>query len=248
VTDTLLIDGDEFLFKACSAVEREIHWDEQNHVLYANRHEAWDNFTRLVERAGRDVPGDDCVLCFSGERPYFRELLAETYKGGRRTRKPLCYAALRELCAANYTVRSFDTLEADDVMGILSTKPVKNDTRYIIVSQDKDMQTVPGWLYRQGNLHFITEQSADEFWLLQTLMGDPTDGYSGCPGLGEKRAAAWLSADTGPGLPFSWERVVGAFEKARLAEADALLQARLARILRWEDWDSKNKEPILWSP
>ena len=31
-------------------------------------------------------------------------------------------------------------------------------------------------------------------------------------------------------------------------EMIALLNARLARILRWSDWDAKNKQPILWRP
>ena len=30
--------------------------------------------------------------------------------------------------------------------------------------------------------------------------------------------------------------------------ADAIKQARLARILRNEDWDAVKKEPILWTP
>jgi DNA polymerase-1 len=42
--------------------------------------------------------------------------------------------------------------------------------------------------------------------------------------------------------------VVSLYAKAGLTEADALRQARLARILRWTDWDNKKKEPILWTP
>ena len=46
-----------------------------------------------------------------------------------------------------------------------------------------------------------------------------------------------------------WDAVVEAFTfKAGLTEADALKQARLARILRWSDWNSETKTPILWSP
>jgi len=245
---TALLDGDEYLFKATSAVEKEIQWDDQNHVLYANRNDAWDNFQRLVARAVDETNAADTVLCFSGERPYFREVLFPDYKGGRPTRKPLCYGALRALCAEHYTVREIAALEADDVMGILATKPGK--ATYVICSQDKDMQTIPCSLFRGFNkeVMLLDETEADRFWLLQTLMGDATDHYPGCPGYGEKTAARWLASDTGPGLPWSWDRVVGAYEKAKLTEEDALLQARLARILRWSDWDSKKKEPILWTP
>jgi hypothetical protein len=39
-----------------------------------------------------------------------------------------------------------------------------------------------------------------------------------------------------------------AYEKKKLTAEDALRNARLARILRWDDWDRKKKEPILWRP
>ena len=45
-----------------------------------------------------------------------------------------------------------------------------------------------------------------------------------------------------------WPVVTGAFEKAGLGEAEALTQARLARILRAEDWDFDNREVKLWTP
>jgi len=249
----LLIDGDEYLFKACAAVERETRWDDQNHVLHCNEAEAWDNFTRMVSQLGDKLDAQDQVLCFSGKRPYFREHLDPGYKGGRdKVRKPLCYSDLRERCDQDYVTRSFDGLEADDVMGLLQTKPSgarsQGAMATIICSQDKDMQTIPGTLWRQGELQEISVEQADRFWLFQALKGDPTDGYKGCPGLGDKRATSWLEAENGPGLPWSWGRVLGAYTKAGLGEEDALLQARLARILRWEDWDSAKKEVRLWSP
>jgi DNA polymerase I len=249
---TLLIDGDEYLFKACSAVERETRWDDWNHVLHCNRQEAWDNFTRMVSQLGDRLDTDDTVLCFSGSRPYFRELLEASYKGERtKSRKPLCYSDLREMCADHYIVRSLDGLEADDVMGLLQTKPPASGLRTertIICSQDKDMQTIPGTLWRQGELQEISVEQADRFFLFQALKGDPTDGYKGCPGMGDKRAEAWLAGERGDGDAWSWPRVVAAYVAKGLGESDALLQARLARILRWDDWDTKEKKVKLWSP
>lgn len=255
--DQLLIDGDEYLFKACAAVEREVRWDDQNHVLYCNRNEAWDNFIRLINQLSERFDTDEVKLCFSGAQPYFRHVLSPGYKAGR-SRKPLCYASLRELCDEEYRVVAFPALEADDVMGILSTKPPRkldmddSKRRRIIISQDKDMLGVPGWLSRDGHdAHFIPEPSADHYHLEQTLTGDKTDGYSGCPGVGPVKAASILSAvdkDYSTWKLSAWPTVVKAYEKAGLTEADALLQARLARILRWSDWDREKKEPILWSP
>ena len=46
----------------------------------------------------------------------------------------------------------------------------------------------------------------------------------------------------------SWKTVVSAFEKQGLSENDALTQARVARILRAEDYNFKTHKPILWTP
>ena len=43
-----------------------------------------------------------------------------------------------------------------------------------------------------------------------------------------------------------WDLVKKSFEKCGMTEEDALLNARMARILRFEDYDFKNKEAILW--
>ena len=40
----LLIDGDEMVFKATSAIEQEVRWDSCNHVLWSNPEQAWENF------------------------------------------------------------------------------------------------------------------------------------------------------------------------------------------------------------
>ena len=46
----------------------------------------------------------------------------------------------------------------------------------------------------------------------------------------------------------SWQSVVELFESKGFTEEDALLQARVARILRYEDYDFEKKEVILWTP
>ena len=47
---------------------------------------------------------------------------------------------------------------------------------------------------------------------------------------------------------YSWQTVIKAFEDKGLTEEDALLNARLARILTVEDYDSKKEQPKLWTP
>jgi DNA polymerase-1 len=49
-------------------------------------------------------------------------------------------------------------------------------------------------------------------------------------------------------VPTLWDVVLHQFARAGLTAEDALLQARLARILHNDDYDHAKKEPILWTP
>ena len=149
----------------------------------------------------------------------------------------MVYRALRDYAIAQYTTAQYPGLEADDVMGVMSQED------RIIVSDDKDLRTIPGQLYnpsRDDHIE-ITEEEADRNHLLQTLTGDTVDGYTGCPGIGPKRAQAVLKKGT-------WDEVVEAYLKAGLNEDVALGQARVARILRPNEWNPKTEEVILWNP
>lgn len=265
----LLIDGDQFLFKACVAVEKEILWDDQNHVLYSNVNEAWGVLTDMLTRIFERFKTEEHALTFS-TAPNFRMDIDPTYKNNRVTRKPLCYVTLREKLEGSYNCVGMPGLEADDVMGILATKP-GSKARRIIVSQDKDMRTIPATVWNGKDLTHVTEAEADRFHLYQALIGDTSDGYPGCPGVGPVAAEElltepyiWESYEhvmkSGPrkgemevrwkkGTAASaWDAVVSSYVKAGLTAEHALTQARLARILRWSDWNTETKSPILWTP
>jgi DNA polymerase-1 len=77
-------------------------------------------------------------------------------------------------------------------MGILATSPMPK-TQRIIISQDKDMQTIPTQVWRKGDLVTVTEAEADYYHMFQTLIGDITDGYKGCPGIGKVKAEKLLA-------------------------------------------------------
>ena len=79
--------------------------------------------------------------------------------------------------------------------------------------------------------------------LYKTLSGDNTDGYSGVPGIGIKKAQK-IFEEKG----YTWKAVVETFEDKDMTEEDALVNARLARILTTSDYDHEKKEPILWNP
>ena len=128
-------------------------------------------------------------------------------------------------------------LEADDAMGIYATHEPGN----IIVSPDKDMRQIPGKLFNMDELVEITEEEGRQWHLIQTLAGDQTDGYSGVPGIGIKRAVALF-------CEYCWDTVVKAFTDKDLTEEDALINARLAKILTNKEYDSNKRTVIPWCP
>jgi DNA polymerase I len=254
----LLIDGDEFLFRACAAVEKEVKfnvilgevdWNEPPiHVLGSNPVQAREVLDEMLNRVFERFETREHLLCFSSP-PNFRYTVDPTYKNNRaNSRKPLCYVELREQVEADFKCKALPGLEADDVMGIVATTPAIQKRNPIIVSQDKDMQTIPTSVWRQGELVNVTEEMADYYHMFQTLVGDTSDGYKGCPGVGKVKAEKLLTEGRDTSGRVKWSSVVACFEKAGLTEQDALTQARLARILRYSDWDNIKKEPIHWTP
>lgn len=247
----LLLDGDHILHRCCAATEHETKWDEDNRVLVSNVEEAWDTINTSIQNVFKHFGETNHVIAM-GSQPYFRHTLHPEYKAGRG-RKPLGYHDVKERVIANYNVVNIPGIEADDIMGILATKPNKVDK--IIVAKDKDMKSVPGKLWDGVKFHVVTEAEANYWHLYQTLVGDRTDNYPGCPGIGPKKAEKILSEEdrtipqgADSKVITAWQAVVDAFGNAGLSEAEALKQARIARILRWSDWDSEKKEPILWTP
>jgi 5'-3' exonuclease len=136
-------------------------------------------------------------------------------------------------------------LEADDVISILATDK-QMDEETVIVSIDKDFKSVPGifYDYNKGEYHHPTEEEADNFHLMQTIMGDATDGFSGVPRVGPVGAKKLLDKEG-----YTWETVVKAYEKAGLTEQDALTNAWMARLLRADNYSFRtNTIKKLWTP
>tara|TARA_R100001377_G_scaffold22923_2_gene12332 strand:+ start:8998 stop:9750 length:753 start_codon:yes stop_codon:yes gene_type:complete len=238
---TLLIDGDLYLYRAATSCEEERDWGGDIWSLYTDVAAAKRLFISLIDDFKKTLHVDEFVVTFSG-RNNFRRSVEPTYKAGRKkTRKPVGYASMVTWALKEFDSILVDDLEADDVMGILGSVA---GTKAIIVSDDKDMKSVPSKLYRpQSNERLDTSQAeADRYFLTQTLTGDVTDGYSGCPKIGPK------TADKVLGSRPTWDAVVAAYQKQDLNHEYALTQARLARILRATDWDDEKQKPILWEP
>lgn len=192
------------------------------------------------------INADHHIYCLSDDHNFRKDILP-TYKGNRRwMRRPVVLKELKKDLVKKGALL-YPNLEGDDVMGMWATDPYRTDD-YVIVSIDKDMKTIPGKRWVKDEVVVTSEEEADFWHLYQTLIGDPGDGYTGCPGVGPVAANKVLKMTEGMTGSDYWREVIKVYEKNGLKEEDALTQARCARILRWSDYNHEKHEPILWTP
>jgi DNA polymerase-1 len=252
---TAIVDGDLILHRAASATQQTYEWSNGAESVSASFPKAREKATDFILEYRRAVDADQVVVALSDPTGnYFRRQIYPPYKANRKgTPKPVLYTNLREWVEDAFECVWKPSLEGDDVAGILSGHAAKYPGRRIIVSVDKDMLTVPGWLYRPHRkgegLREITVAEADRAHMIQTLTGDPGDGYCGVKGIGPKKAEKILDAATSAAIGWippgataeqiraaHWRAVVETYERAGMTEEDALVQARLAYILRFGDY------------
>lgn len=235
-----LIDCDFIVYKNCAAAETEIDFGEDI-ILVASK---FSDALRMVEedlyRIAEDLGCFDDSILFFSDSVNFRKAIDPDYKGHRNRKKPCGYKRVINALKETFPVVVLPQLEADDAMGIYATR----DAGHVIVSPDKDMRQIPGDLYNlKDPVETIDEEEARRWHLIQTLAGDQTDGYAGVPGIGIKRAVALFEKEG-----YTWETVVNAFAAKDLDEDVALRNARLAKILHFENYDFDTKTVKHWLP
>ena len=235
----LLIDADFIVYKSCAAAETEVDFGDDVILVTSNFSDAYNATKRELTKLENKFGTFSSMILFFSDSVNFRKQILDSYKGHRNRKKPCGYKRVINALRKEYKVIIKPGLEADDSMGIYSTKYPGN----MIVSPDKDMKQIPGQLYNFDDLFTITPEDGAKWHLIQTLAGDQTDGYSGVPGIGVKRAES-LFKEKG----YTWKTVVNAFVEKELSEEEALINARLAKILTADDYDFKKRKPKLWNP
>ena len=235
----LLIDADYIVYKCCASAETEIDWGDDVIMVISKFSDALKSVKYELKKIQDEFFSSTDTILFFSDSINFRKSILDSYKGHRNRKKPCGYRRIIEHLKTEYEVIRMPTLEADDAMGIYATLHPGN----CIVSPDKDMRQIPGKLYNLDEVVEITPEEGMQWHYIQTLAGDQTDGYSGVPGVGIKRAAAIFEKDG-----YNWETIVKAFAEKGLDEDIALQNARLAKILQCEDYDLTKGEPILWKP
>ena len=235
----ILCDADFIVYKSCAAAETEIDFGDDVILVTSHFSDAYNAVKREISKLQNKLGLFSDIILFFSDSVNFRKKILPEYKGHRNRKKPCGFKRVINQLKQDYKVIVKPTLEADDSLGIYATKYKGN----IIVSPDKDMRQIAGKLYDFKETVEITPEDGAKWHLIQTLSGDNTDGYSGVPGIGVKRAEK-IFEEKG----YTWKAVVETFEDKGMTEKDALVNSRLARILTVDDYDSEKKEPILWTP
>jgi len=244
---TLLLDADIIAFRLAARNETDTAFGKAVDPLGPALRET----DAYIAELKKDLKATDVIVCLTCREHNFRYDVRSDYKGKRKTDgRPEHLTAIKNHMEEEYETFIRYSLEADDVMGILQTHPTLVAGETVIVSEDKDMRTVPGLLYAPHRPELgvidVTPLEAAQFHMWQTICGDTVDDYTGARGVGKASlfAQAVLEED-GPDL---WDTVCHAFGYVGATEAHALQQARLAKILTRECYDFTTKEVILWEP
>ena len=248
----LLLDGDIVAYKHAAGAEQAIDWGDDVWTLHTDTRKAKKMMNIEIETLATALEAEKVIVAISS-KTNFRHGVDASYKASRKkSRKPIGLPCLREELMTEWGAKVVDGLEADDLLGVWATDRMFHaGHKKIIVSIDKDMQTIPCYLYNQSHPEFgvknIPKREADLYHLYQTLVGDSTDGYPGCPTYGPTKSQRLLDSVMSD-EESAWDRVVAAFESQGKTKEDALVQARLARILRVENYNHKNGKIRLWNP
>lgn len=192
--------------------------------------------------------------------------------------RPQLVPLLREYLKETHKAFSLPGLEADDLLGIKATHIRSRGKCIICTNDKDlrtipGRLHILGKTDKAGKpiVETITEADAKKWHMAQTLAGDRVDNFAGCPGMGMtralrllenpvvlhpedgiitrginkgKRTTKWFSQPTKD----MWACVVSHYVKAGLGEEEALMNARVSRILQWGDWDNKKQKVRLWEP
>ena len=255
----LLIDADLIVMRF--ACRHETKWDfpENEHstpddpdFITQEVEEAESGARMFIRALQTRTQAEEVLLCFTGKENW-RKQVFQTYKHNRAGRwVPALREHLTSFLMSEFPSLRVAQLEADDLLGILQTEKNAQDTATIIASIDKDLMQIPGWHYnwnQDDKPVFVDELGGAYLHMFQTLIGDATDGYPGCPKIGPKKAAEILPRDVLADQLETWSRIVTAYEQAGQTEEEAIANARMARILRCGEYEHQPKRKVkLWLP
>lgn len=239
---TALIDADSLLYKVGFALEDKIDWDgDDNHSYYSNIQQQLSTIQSTIDSILMATGCDDYELWLTG-KDNFRNSNPLSYKANREgLRKPTDFSELFYEVIQRFNANVAHGWEADDEVVY---KKLTYPEDYVLCAIDKDvLYQTPGTHYNYGKdiVVEVTEDEAIWFAYYQTLAGDTVDGYSGVPGIGDKRARKILEDITDERM--LWCKTLLTYRSKGLRRSDAINTMRLASMRQYD-----GDKIILWNP
>lgn len=234
--DVLILDVESYLYQACTACKRLQSVDERKEV-YMEVYDVRlgiDYIQGVLKRFQEQFWCSNIVLVIGDKNSNFRKHINPSYKS-HRTAKPLMYDILLNWIVDNLHVVSLPNLEADDICRVIyeDNENFKGDK--LIITIDKDFYSFPCTLYRDNpkdsEIVTVSEEDARQNEFVQIIMGDKTDGYSGIPNYGEKKARNFVTPST------TWEDIVGIYKAEGSTEQEAIMNYNMAHIIGFNEYD-----------
>ena len=242
---TLLIDGDVLAYQSAFIAQANIQWEGDLWTTHSDLALAKNWVIERLEMFKEKTGADAFVIAIS-DKNNFRRKLNPLYKANRRSKfAPIGLSPMRDWMAEEYGTVIYPNLEADDTIAIMATDLTPDEER-IIVSIDKDFKSVPCTFYdfNRDEIHDVSVEDANKYHLMQTMAGDPVDGYKGIPGVGVVKAMRLLDNNG-----TNWDTVLKAYSDAQLTEEEALTNAWMAYLIQHKEFDPVNQQlKYLWMP
>lgn len=261
----LLIDGFGFIFKSYYAfINRPL-----TNSKGENTSAIFGFYKTLISILNKEKP-DYYLVALEGKGECFRNKIYPEYKANRSPApedlKPQIVKIIDLLGKLDIPHVSIDGYEADDVIGTISEKLVKEGNKEaIIYSSDKDLRQLvtdrvylchPGRMtdeYKMFNSKKIIEEmgiAPEQVIDYLALAGDSSDNIPGVNGIGPKTAINLLKEmNSLENIYSNLNKIFNKKLKEKLIEykENAFLSQKLAKIntgmdiiLNWDEWENKS--------
>lgn len=201
----LLLDANHLMHRAYWAIQRNLSTSsgEQTNAVFGVA-------SMLLTMLQREHP-NGLIACFDEGKETVRHKEHEEYKAGRQETPDDFYTQIPRVhqCLDAFAIPTLSNpeYEADDLIGTLAEKGLKEGYEVIVVSGDKDLYQLanhgvtiavpkggysePEYLNEQGVLEKlgVTPAQVPDY---KGLVGDPSDNLKGVQGIGPKTAAKLL--------------------------------------------------------
>jgi len=214
-----LIDGDVLAYLAC-----ESRWRNKRGEVVVLLDKSQKSFTKeedreyleksfgamkkMIDSICEALFADDYLMAVKGE-DNFRDLMYPIELNEAGTKAIWGYKAnrwkpegesnkfvrvMRKLAVMEDLAIEAVGREADDLLRIWAGEAELAGEDYVIVSNDKDLDCIPGKHYNPKTNKFreVSRHAAMRFYYQQLLMGDPTDNIPGVPQIGPIKAEAYM--------------------------------------------------------